>query len=277
MITLAFKSKTSSQGHLGGSSDINQSCKHCKSLLYLICHFTINKHSFHVFTCYNQSCSTPDYTAVRSAITHKQHTITKPTTNTFEFGQESSLSDITDILNNLNITQKKQSQSQVKESTSTQGFKKYPLKFQDYHEPEQEYSHELELLEQYNKTHGLIQDCDTEKYEKCEPSFYQDFTNFQKHLEHEPLQCIRYSPNNPLWYSAYNQQIPKCKCGAERQFVFQLMPNIINILTQDEEIKDIKAYLSRKTLDFITVLIFACQDNCSSDSPNNEYCIVQKD
>lgn len=85
------------------------------------------------------------------------------------------------------------------------------------------------------------------------------FRQFQKRIAEYPDQILRYNRGGePLLISSKNvpaaHSIPKCSCGAERKFEFQIMPQILNYLEQEETLEE--------GLDFGTILIYTCPKNC---------------
>jgi pre-rRNA-processing protein TSR4 len=87
------------------------------------------------------------------------------------------------------------------------------------------------------------------------------FRQFHKRVRQNVEQMLRYNRGGtPLLISNKNvpsaQSIARCKCGAARTFEFQIMPQILNSLNQQETLTE--------GLDFGTILIFTCSRNCHS-------------
>lgn len=102
-----------------------------------------------------------------------------------------------------------------------------------------------------------VEASELEKY--CGNSKDKVFRQFQKRIDDYPNQVLRYDRGGqPLLISGKNvpgpNLIPKCKCGARRKFEFQIMPQILNYLEQEETLED--------GLDFGTILIYTCPKNC---------------
>lgn len=89
------------------------------------------------------------------------------------------------------------------------------------------------------------------------------FTQFRTRIEKYPDQVIRYENGGQILYisnSTKIEDIPKCSiCGTERQFEFQIMPQLLNFL----DFKDVI-----NSLDWGIVAIFTCKNSCM---PKNGY------
>ena len=129
------------------------------------------------------------------------------------------------------------------------------------------YSHELELLKEYQKSNPCSlsridsddelpvqskgkgkkkptlntsdlgsEEWGNEKYEVVEPKFFTDhFKRFQAALTNDPEQILRYQLNGrPVWFAEPEKKDFKCTCGASKRFEFQLMPNLLNVLPLEE-------------------------------------------
>ncbi|XP_015118632.1 programmed cell death protein 2 [Diachasma alloeum] len=90
------------------------------------------------------------------------------------------------------------------------------------------------------------------------------FTEFRSRVDKHPDQVLRYDRGgSPLYISAHNQpeNIPKCEeCGGDRQFEFQIMPQLLNYLGSSDVVKD---------LDWGVMSIFTCKNSCI---PKSGYC-----
>ncbi|KAJ3145317.1 programmed cell death protein [Geranomyces variabilis] len=131
--------------------------------------------------------------------------------------------------------------------TAAPTFPAYPLEFSAEWTDEDFYEHELRLLAEYN-TQDAVEDVPAdgvggwtgEGYEKSRPKYMNKaFKRFQKLVEDDPEQCIRYDLNGqPAFYSndAVSAALteagpPVCtRCGGPRAFEFQLMPMILSLL-----------------------------------------------
>jgi len=89
------------------------------------------------------------------------------------------------------------------------------------------------------------------------------FNVFQARIKHNPEQVIRYQreeKSEPLWISKLNMpmDIPKCfYCSAERNFEFQILPQLLNYLDINHEKID--------ALDFGTLIVYTCSRSCNGD------------
>ncbi|KAJ3161567.1 hypothetical protein HDU88_007300 [Geranomyces variabilis] len=131
--------------------------------------------------------------------------------------------------------------------TAAPTFPAYPLEFSAEWTDEDSYEHELRLLAEYN-IQDAVEDVPAdgvggwtgEGYEKSRPKYMNKaFKRFQKLVEDDPEQCIRYDLNGqPAFYSndAVSATLtdagpPVCtRCGGPRAFEFQLMPMILSLL-----------------------------------------------
>ena len=87
--------------------------------------------------------------------------------------------------------------------------------------------------------------------------------------------------------------VPKCKCGANRTFEFQLMPSILHLLDVDSYCinasetsiappstskhgMDIEQAMNKETggMNWGTVAVYSCRDSCSVS--NEEFVIIQE-
>lgn len=107
-----------------------------------------------------------------------------------------------------------------------------------------------------------------EKYE----SNYKDkiFYRFQKRIERNQSQCIRYSRRGePLWIRKETPtSIPDCEiCHSKRTFEMQIMPSLIYMLQSSQGVH----------LDYGTITVYTCSnDHCYQKALNEEYVFVQQ-
>lgn len=98
------------------------------------------------------------------------------------------------------------------------------------------------------------------------------FNNFSKRVAKHPAQVLRYERGGtPLWITDPGiklQQIPKCQhCESERQFEFQIMPQLLNFLSIGAEVNSI---------DWGILGIYTCKNSCNTGpSYKGEYIIKQ--
>ncbi|XP_003738822.1 programmed cell death protein 2 [Galendromus occidentalis] len=88
------------------------------------------------------------------------------------------------------------------------------------------------------------------------------FKRFKKIISPYPEQILRYCKGGePLWVSAeaVPESIPACgKCGSPREYEFQIMPQVLNLLKSD-------------LLDWGTVAVYTCSKNCDTDGYVKEF------
>ncbi|KAF9582349.1 Programmed cell death protein 2 [Lunasporangiospora selenospora] len=112
-----------------------------------------------------------------------------------------------------------------------------------------------------------------EVYENTKTDIDPAFLTFQKRIALYPDQVLRYARMEyeltnpePLYVNDIGtptpEDIPSCPdCGGERTFEFQILPQLLNHLKIDHSAAD--------ALDFGTVLVYSCKDNCHV--PNKHY------
>lgn len=119
-----------------------------------------------------------------------------------------------------------------------------------------------------------------ESYEKT-PAHQRHFMRFQKRINRCPLQCLRYDyGGEPLWPVPVPQNlaVPRCACGEERVFEFQLTPTINYFLKVDEfastplvpppanatnvEAAKPVAGPPGGGMDWLSLLVYSCPNSC---------------
>ncbi|KAL6073816.1 MYND-type domain-containing protein [Balamuthia mandrillaris] len=120
-----------------------------------------------------------------------------------------------------------------------------------------------QLLAKYSEALSAIEEMDgtggDEEYEATEASD-KAFLRFQRYMEENPEQCLRYILNGECMWVANKgiepDQVPPCwHCGFPRIFEFQLLPTFIYLIHQH-------AHVMPCTLDFSTVAAFSCSASC---------------
>ena len=115
---------------------------------------------------------------------------------------------------------------------------------------------------------GDTEQWNEEDFEQSEAEVDKAFLKFQKRTSRFPDQVLRYSrlerdddthdiDSEPLWISDQQKAklIPNCiKCGGERSFEFQLMPQLLNHLGLN--------HADPNSLDFGVICIYTCHQNC---------------
>jgi pre-rRNA-processing protein TSR4 len=99
--------------------------------------------------------------------------------------------------------------------------------------------------------------------EKAESGTTSDkvFKTFRRRVALEPEQVIRYQRGgHPLLVSQDNApqttDIPSCPCGADRQFEFQVMPQLLYYLKLDT--------VAEASVDWGTLLTYSCAASCDA-------------
>ncbi|TMW62814.1 hypothetical protein Poli38472_005432 [Pythium oligandrum] len=132
-----------------------------------------------------------------------------------------------------------------------------------------------------------------ESYERT-PAQQKHFMRFQKRISRCPLQVLRYDyGGEPLWPAppARNLKVPRCPCGEERAFEFQLTPTINYFLKVDEfAAKKLEAHAVPKKsdsdappasaptqsgggMDWASVVVYSCPKSCQQS--REEFAYVQ--
>ncbi|XP_041359403.1 programmed cell death protein 2-like [Gigantopelta aegis] len=84
----------------------------------------------------------------------------------------------------------------------------------------------------------------------------KQFTKFKARISTDSQQVLRYDRGGePLWVSAHNKptSIPKCQCGAEREFEFQVLPQLLCHLGVDS---------LGDSIDWGTLCVYTCRQSC---------------
>lgn len=140
-------------------------------------------------------------------------------------------------------------------------------------------NHVQELLKNYKlkeKNEKGESSKDTNEYSKMdETDILENYNNdiltykFYKKLSLASGQVIRYAWNQKPLLNSSNVKLEPftCdKCGSEKVFEFQLMPALINRL----KFKNNQSL----NLEFATILVFTCKQNCSNKMLTKESCVV---
>ncbi|CAN7992111.1 unnamed protein product [Ixodes hexagonus] len=97
------------------------------------------------------------------------------------------------------------------------------------------------------------------------------FWKFKKIIEKAPHQVLRYNPGaSPLLVSSEDapDAIPNCpNCGSERQFEFQVLPQLLNEIVESNS----------ESLDWGTLIVYTCKQSCDGDKPYLDEFIWKQD
>lgn len=131
---------------------------------------------------------------------------------------------------------------------------------------EEEKQKYLELL---NQNSGTMMDIDEEELSQFsaeDPD--KAFTKFRKRVESSPSQILRYERGGvPLYISneGIPEEIPNCEyCGGPRQFEFQIMPQILSIIKEQD-------------IDWGVLICYTCVNSCHNDFHYKNECIFKQD
>lgn len=105
------------------------------------------------------------------------------------------------------------------------------------------------------------------EFKKATNTVDENFDKFKRRIGREPKQIIRYNlGGTPLWVSSERipkeDDIPACKCGSQRQYEFQILPQLLNYLGIETTVDSI---------DWGTLCIYTCKDNCNLEPYQDEF------
>ncbi|KAK6189976.1 hypothetical protein SNE40_001932 [Patella caerulea] len=124
---------------------------------------------------------------------------------------------------------------------------------------EQEKMNEYKEFLASEAARSLSEDLDEKELERTATKQSEDddqFLKFKERIRHEQQQILRFNRGGePLWISALNKpsEIPRCTCGAERQFEFQVLPQLLNDLNVDS---------LGVSIDWGVLCIYTCTNSC---------------
>ncbi|XP_053677235.1 programmed cell death protein 2 [Anopheles nili] len=125
---------------------------------------------------------------------------------------------------------------------------------------------ELERLKQDGKA-GTLDDLPEAELDKYSADQVEDktFDKFKARIAVDPEQVLRYERGGkPLWLSpVFPKDIPGCsRCGSARKFEFQIMPQLLNHLGNDQ-------------LDWGTLVCYTCEASCNIEEYAEEFIFRQ--
>ncbi|RKO91104.1 programmed cell death protein 2 [Blyttiomyces helicus] len=182
-----------------------------------------------------------------------------------------------------------------------------PLEFAPEPEEVESYDYEMRLFEKYKRAERAASggggDDDesgeagwaAEGYEKMRiKGVSKTFKKFQKVVQEEPEQCIRYAPHTtPIFYTTdpisdtlSKTGPPPCpRCTGPRSFEFQLMPKVLSLLPTEEHARsknshkmqnpsDAVSFFDRFAvgMDWGTVMVYSCANDCEGSAAGVTYC-----
>ncbi|KAJ9069074.1 hypothetical protein DSO57_1022095 [Entomophthora muscae] len=115
-----------------------------------------------------------------------------------------------------------------------------------------------------------------EAYENTKVEVDQAFLAFQRRIDYDPSQILRYARTNygddnvePLWVSDIGKPAPTailpCQiCGSTRVFEMQILPQMLNFLPIDHS--------NPVALDWGTYIVYTCPENCSPSAEDMASC-----
>ncbi|VDK59039.1 unnamed protein product [Anisakis simplex] len=135
----------------------------------------------------------------------------------------------------------------------------------------------LNTLDEQCKHFKEMSKIPSNELEEVENSIAKDnaFSRFSKIISVNPKQILRYERNGKPLYATDNapkigaDEIPNCElCGGARRFELQLMPYLLSLISVDH---------IQKSIDWASVFLFTCQNNCqiNSDGYTEEFVFKQ--
>jgi len=260
-------------------------CKHCKTKCVLIVQMNspIDDSSLdrvvQVFTCVKADCTKHSWFAVRCMFARDSESITLndsmgPDLEELEItsdrkGRQILVAPKREFFKPLYL-------SVIEEPTGREDFAKNNLKylklastFSDLDIKPAPIEEKYKKLKNYKPPKPPSQLSDLEDFEKfqLEKLYNNDKTMYRyyKRLGRFQAQVVRYDwAGEPLINSCKIKiHVPSCCCTSARKFEFQIMSALINYLETEKE-------FDRESMDFSSVIIHSCSDNCSDKVYNLE-------
>ncbi|XP_076830784.1 programmed cell death protein 2 isoform X1 [Brachyhypopomus gauderio] len=127
--------------------------------------------------------------------------------------------------------------------------------------------------QQVNYTSSDLEERELDSMALHESEDSKVFSKFKKRVATEPHQVLRYCrKGSPLWLSSEHVpskgEVPKCQCGANRSFEFQIMPQLLNHLKVDQP---------DESIDWGTLVIYTCTDSCDQGNKYSSEFIWKQD
>ncbi|CAK1604211.1 unnamed protein product [Parnassius mnemosyne] len=126
------------------------------------------------------------------------------------------------------------------------------------------------------KKAGTLSDISENELEQYAKNMPQDkvFNKFSKRISRHPEQVLRYDRGGtPLWITGNTENhliyIPNCQyCNGDRQFEFQVMPQLLNFINIGIDINSI---------DWGILAIYTCKNSCNNGPAYKEEYVVKQD
>ncbi|XP_075970566.1 zinc finger protein RP-8 [Anticarsia gemmatalis] len=126
------------------------------------------------------------------------------------------------------------------------------------------------------KRAGTLSNVSKDELEQYTKTMPEDkvFNKFSKRVARHPDQVLRYDRGgSPLWISGNTDNsiinVPNCQfCGGERQFEFQIMPQLLNFIDVGIELNSI---------DWGVLVVYTCKASCSQGPAYKEEYVIKQD
>ncbi|CAH1174151.1 unnamed protein product [Phaedon cochleariae] len=140
--------------------------------------------------------------------------------------------------------------------------------FQENHINEEEELKNFKNLELEGKTGTMSHISESELEAHSAEEKDKTFLQFQKRTAQNPDQVIRYKRGGrPFWIARapLPDKIPECEhCGGDRQFEFQIMPQMLTLLKET-------------SLDWGVLVVFTCKNSCTDKGGYREEFVFKQD
>ncbi|XP_041976344.1 programmed cell death protein 2 [Aricia agestis] len=129
------------------------------------------------------------------------------------------------------------------------------------------------IAEKKAGTLSNVSEAELEQYAKPIPED-KVFNKFSKRVARHPDQVLRYDKGGvPLWITSDKSNsivhIPNCQyCGGERQFEFQIMPQLLNYINVGIEFNSI---------DWGVIVVYTCKTSCNGEPAYKEEYVIKQD
>ncbi|CAH4018538.1 unnamed protein product [Pieris brassicae] len=128
------------------------------------------------------------------------------------------------------------------------------------------------IQEQKAGTMNDVNDSELEEYSRNIPED-KLFNKFNKRIARHPDQVLRYDKGGtPLWITGNSNvliDVPNCQyCNEERQYEFQIMPQLLNFINVGIELNSI---------DWGVLAIYTCKQSCNKGPAYKEEIVIKQD
>ncbi|KAI8904826.1 programmed cell death protein 2 [Gorgonomyces haynaldii] len=263
---------------------IEAKCPHCSQELYLLLQVqtgTAYDRYLYIFGCNQLKCNYFLCKRVMRQEIKVKKTVSKQQALFSVGGWGEDESDSVSFASGSFGTPKKQEKKQERKELVIQKQKAFPcfgLEFGKTPCFSNDYTYEQQLAEKYRLENpedaNALEQTDQkpqgewqEQYEQT-PEAAKLFMRFQSMVENDPEACCLYHfGGNPYFYSRVVQP-PDCDCGSKRVFEIQLLPPLLSLFKVDAQIGIQKVTVENlidSGMDWATLIVFVCENDCHTD------------